>query len=520
MFLLFFLPLLTAPVANASPDWLALLSQNRGNTVYFGVNLGGTEPFQLHEEEEFAPASTAKLFTAAAALAELGPDYQYLTLLRWTEIQPGTASNLTLVGSGDPSWGLSELKEGPTDRIKTIAMALKEAGITKVQGDVSVRTVDPRWNSMQFPEGWKIEDRVNCEGSLAEGFNVGLNCASFTVQSSQNGKWNSPALSYPVELAIQRGRKTELTVRALDHSFRIEGTWKPHSKPQTFSLPIYDTAPWVTALFRNALIQQGIIFSSVNAFPQGNARTLEFYSPPLSELIKPFLKNSINMMGDSFLKSLVAPLEDTGSDSSLLLQGLSKLSAFLENFVGREGYTLHDGSGLSRTSRVTPSFIFKFLERASRESWFPALYAALPIAGIDGTLQNRMKGTKAEGELRAKTGTLEGVYNLAGYVPSKGGFVPFVLYTRTAVNLEDVAKAAENRVGVQLATLYSDSGDAKLNDEPYPFIPEHGGQDAIEPMTPPYGEALPNEGYFRARGISGARHRIGPFPLAASLLWL
>ncbi|MGZ3652938.1 MAG: D-alanyl-D-alanine carboxypeptidase, partial [Bdellovibrionota bacterium] len=327
--------LLLFPVfALAATDWQALLNANHGERVHFGVVLGGTDPYQASENEDFAPASTAKLFTAGLALATLSPDYRYPTLLRWTESTAGTASNVTLVGSGDPSWGLSELHEGLRDRLDAYAAALRAAGIETVRGDLRAVAADPRWNNVTIPEGWKEADSTSCGGSLAQGFNLDLNCATLTITSASSATWKSEGLELPVALAIDAGPSTSLSVKLVPNgqsfAYRVSGTFKAGGGPHSYTLPIYDTRSWAANLLRSALAAKGIKFEpAAGDEDAGTPKQLVFYSAPLGELIKPFLKNSVNFMGDAFLKTVGAQSGFEESDSSLLAPGLSRLYAFL-----------------------------------------------------------------------------------------------------------------------------------------------------------------------------------------------
>jgi PBP4 family serine-type D-alanyl-D-alanine carboxypeptidase len=223
-----------------------------------------------------------------------------------------------------------------------------------------------------------------------------------------------------------------------------------------------------------AFHDKGIQLEPGPAPPTGAVREIRHLSPPLRELLKPFLKNSINFMGDAFLKTLGATSSRAGR--SLREEGLSRLKDYLYREGVPPAFTLYDGSGLSRLSRVTPEALLTFLRKIGGEN-FSALWNALPIAGVDGTLKNRMKGTAAAGVLRAKTGTLDGVYNLAGYVPEGNRFVPFLLLSRTSTALAAAARSAQDRVGARLA---QDLGAAPpaAKTVPFPFVPEHAGRDA------------------------------------------
>lgn len=443
-----FLPMLAFA---ASPDWAELLHQGRSARVHFGAAVGGNTSYLANEDESFAPASTAKLFTAGALLAAVGPEYRYATRLRWTETAPGVASEVTLVGAGDPSWGANG--DDLRAHFDRFAAALQQAGISTVQGEPRAEAADARWDERTVPAGWKGKDSAHCDGALAQAFNVNFNCAPLTVSSPAEAEWKAPGLDFPVRNEVHAGPRSNVRAHFNGTEYVLRGTMRPGQRPVTFLLPIHDTRAWVNNLFREALFARGLRAVPVSAPARGVERQIVFYSAPLRELVKPFLKNSVNVLGDAFLKTLATLRGPMSGEASLLPLGLERLTAYLNQF-GDE-FELHDGSGLSRTSRVTPRFMMRFLEKVAGAPYFAALYDGLPVAGVDGTLKDRMKGTAADGLLRGKTGTLDGVYNLAGWVPGANGFVPYALLTRGSLGFAAAARAAADRVGAGLAELYS-----------------------------------------------------------------
>jgi D-alanyl-D-alanine carboxypeptidase/D-alanyl-D-alanine-endopeptidase (penicillin-binding protein 4) len=471
--------------AHGAVGWDSLLDQSNGSQVRFGVLLGGKEPFSRNADEAFAPASTSKLFTAGAALARLGADFRFATTLRWT--QKGTrASGLQLIGSGDPTWGMPQFGENSRTRLDHIAKTLKAAGVTEVE-EPEVSANDPRWNEVTIPAGWKAHDILSCGGSLGQAFNLSLNCATYKVTSASEGAWLSAGLRFPVEHRVKEGERTALAftlVRSPKMKFVLNGTFKTGDAARNFVLPVFETLSWAKALFRQALVDQGIKIVPAGAFggddPRGEPKSLSFVSPPLAEILKPFLKNSVNFLGDAILRALaVSHQSPPAAGPGLLEPSLDLLRDYLLALGLPRDFLIHDGSGLSRTSRCSPRLMLEFLERVQREPYFPVLRDALAVAGVDGTLRNRMKGTAAQGKLRAKTGTLEGVYNLAGYVPAGREHVPFVILTRTTSALQGAARNAEDRVGAALTALHQ---SAFVSDElpatvPYPYVPEQAGMD-------------------------------------------
>jgi D-alanyl-D-alanine carboxypeptidase/D-alanyl-D-alanine-endopeptidase (penicillin-binding protein 4) len=184
------------------------------------------------------------------------------------------------------------------------------------------------------------------------------------------------------------------------------------------------------------------------------------------------------MVGDALLKSIGSSFGPAGAPDLLTagqavlreyVGGLGTQAAAAAGLDAQPGFfapavELFDGSGLSHASHVTTDALMALLLDLRAQSDFGVVWDALPIAGVDGTLEYRMRKTPAQGVLRAKTGTLDGAYNLSGYVPRKAAdgsiaeFVPFVILTHTTAAEEVAAHQAEDRIGAALAqTLNPDA---------------------------------------------------------------
>ncbi|MCM2322224.1 MAG: D-alanyl-D-alanine carboxypeptidase/D-alanyl-D-alanine-endopeptidase [Oligoflexia bacterium] len=444
-------------------SWDAVIDRPGSADILFGVTLRGPEPYDRNADTSFKPASNSKLFTAGAALATLGADFRFETRLEWKRVDPASdqsITQLTWIASGDPSWGMEEFGETTTSRIDELARRLKEAGVEEVHGDIEMKASDPRWAKLRYPEGWMAGDQAQCYGALGQAFNLQINCATFVLRGPTQGDWAEFGVPAAVVLDIRRSSRTVLGVTRTEAGFRISGTWAKGTPPTRFYLPIADVSTWVKRLFIRALVQNGIRFLlPPTAFLDGEPRSISYFSPPLSDILQPFMKKSLNMMGDALFKALGEHVA-TGPSDDLVAAGQVFLQAFVAEFGLRDpDVRIFDGSGLSHDSVVTPRALLTFLEGMARQPYFPALWESLPIAGVDGTLINRMRGTPAEGILRAKTGTLGGTYNLSGYVPriekdvSISQYSPFVILTQTTRDKAAQARSTADRIGAQLSEL-------------------------------------------------------------------
>lgn len=178
------------------------------------------------------------------------------------------------------------------------------------------------------------------------------------------------------------------------------------------------TAAYLAAL-TEALRDAGIRITGAKA--DSTARTDSLFttlSPPLRDVLPYFLKPSQNQIGEILFKTLALVKTGVGTADSAQRVVSSQLLAW---GAAPDGFAVRDGSGLSRHDYVSPRTIIHVLDAGRQLPDFKVLYDALPIAGVDGTVRNRMKGTPAEGNVHAKTGTLDKARSLSGFVTTADG---------------------------------------------------------------------------------------------------
>jgi D-alanyl-D-alanine carboxypeptidase/D-alanyl-D-alanine-endopeptidase (penicillin-binding protein 4) len=165
-------------------------------------------------------------------------------------------------------------------------------------------------------------------------------------------------------------------------------------------------------------------------------------SPPMTEIVAAFMKPSQNQIGEILLKTLGVELRGMGTAGAgiAVIDSLSRAWGMPRRLLSQA-----DGSGLSRYNLVAPAYLVALLEREARSPHAQVFIASMPIAGRDGTLASRMRGTPAEGNLRAKTGTLSGVRALSGYFNTASGeaMVFSILSNHHTVGSRDVDRVAE-----------------------------------------------------------------------------
>jgi D-alanyl-D-alanine carboxypeptidase/D-alanyl-D-alanine-endopeptidase (penicillin-binding protein 4) len=204
----------------------------------------------------------------------------------------------------------------------------------------------------------------------------------------------------------------------------VKGTL-PRSSPELeFELSVWDPTLYALTLFREELEREGIAVQGglkLGSVEEGATQLVEHEWPIDSVVIK-MDKISDNLSAENILKVIAAEKRGPPGTS---MQGISIVNEFLSSLeIDTTSYLMVDGSGVSHYNLVNAETIVELLSKMhGQRELFGLFEASLPVAGIDGTLEDRMKGTAAEGNVRAKTGTLSGVSSLSGYVQTRDGNV-------------------------------------------------------------------------------------------------
>jgi len=409
--------------------------------------------YQRNAARLFIPASNLKMFTTAAALAKLGPGYVFHTTVESDALPDaqGRVRTLYLVGRGDPNLGSRTFpyvfngRQQPGDTfLQELADQTKARGITEVTGALVADDSYFLWEP--FALNWAADD-------LQWGFGAPVTALAFNDNSlalhvSAGAKPGEPAqvrlepvadyyqLSSHVETSAA-GTERRLFVERLPGTMQLD-VWGqiPVDTPEDIdTVAIANPPGLVGELFRRALTARGITvkgpvevrhFTRLEAvsLPDPFASTArvvlaEHTSPPLREAVKVINKESQNLHAEMLLRTLGRVVNHYGS----LTVGLETLNSFDAQDVGiGPGETcLSDGSGLSREDLVAPSAVVKLLFYMARSPLFPVFFDSLPVSGMDGTLEGRFAEERARGKIHAKTGTVEHVNALSGYMDLPSG---------------------------------------------------------------------------------------------------
>ncbi len=454
-----------------------IVGSMKSKSLTIGTAVEGETPFANNETQTFIPASTTKVVTSAVTLEQYGADFRYKSYLMWMqskEAGPSVAANLVLYGPGDPTVGMDEFSNEGRLQISEIGKILKKSGITSVIGPIRLQSIDARWDRPVPAPGTAKEDYLAKYGHLSQAFNFNENRASLVVTGLNSSHWISSTLKFPIEYDMASGKRVAVAITPVwagdgsMESLRVSGSWAGRRGRQVgATLPIYDVKSWMRNQLIEEIKKQGIAWNETEvASSEFNIQqTVSFASAPLSDILKVMNKHSNNFLADTLFKTSALkwkekdiPLREAGEklyvdsiEKWMKENGTPELAKEL-NFV--------DGSGLSFKNSVTPSAFMAVLKVFTKKPWFQSLLNSLPIAGVDGTLARRMRGTAAQGLIRAKTGTLRGSYQLVGYAPRfKEGtkeveeYVPFVILTATTPGNMARVKAFQGRIGAHIVKM-------------------------------------------------------------------
>ncbi|MDS0788239.1 serine-type D-Ala-D-Ala carboxypeptidase [Proteus vulgaris] len=392
-----------------------------------------------HADQLALPASTQKVVTALAALLQLGGDYQFTTTME-TE---GKIKNDQLNGdlifrfSGDPTLTRQQLRG--------MVAVLKQSGITKVHGDLLIDT--SAFSSHDKAPGWVWNDMTQCFSAPPSAAIVDKNCFSVLLQSgNKDGDIATirKASFYPVtvlsevetyEKGSTRTRFCELDVTVRDlNTYVITGCIPKRDDAVPLMFSIQDGAHWAGTILKEELQRANIELDGYikrRSYVKAPVTVLaQTQSKPLHNLLTTMLKESDNMIADTVFRTIGREYYGV---AGTWRSGAEATRAILKQKAGIDlGNTVMvDGSGLSRHNLISPATMMQVLQYIGQHENELNFITMLPLSGHDGTLQYRGGFHEAgvDGKVSAKTGSLKGVYNLAGFMTTANGQkVAFVQY--------------------------------------------------------------------------------------------
>ncbi len=431
---------------------VAVRSLERGDTL-----------LEWNADVLMVPASALKLVTLGAAAEAVGWDYAFDTMLvsRGAVVDGVLDGDLVVHGTGDPTIG----GRGGGDFAGWVE-SVRGRGIERVTGRIVGNDDGAEEPLPRF--AWAWDDLGYAYGALPGALNFGENRARVTIEPG-------PQPGTPAVLSLARGLdsvrvanevetvaagSTPVVRPMLDpagHGLRIRGVVPAGGSPLTFPVSAGNPTLAFASMLRHRLVESGVavdgapvdIDDAVPAAANGPTAVLHRHrSPPLSAIAEPMLKESLNLYAETVLWLATGPEGPRAADPALDAVR-DRLAAW---GVAGPHHQIVDGSGLSRRNTITAAALVAVLERFHDPLWTSPWMRALPVAGRDGTLESRLGGTPAEGNLAAKTGSMSNIRSLAGYVRTRDGeTLAFAVIVNNFEGSGRDAEAAIDRVAAALA---------------------------------------------------------------------
>ncbi len=476
-------PRTTAAPAAGTPNVVALAAHPRGplasdldplfgtpalSTAVWSVLVQSLDTgevlYRLNPDTLVMPASNQKIVSTAVAAARLGWDFRFETRLeRAATVEGGTLrGDLFVVGTGDPTINAREGRDQSV--FDELAAGLKAAGITRVDGRIVGD--DNAFDDQRFGYGWQWDDFAFGYSAPVGPLQVHMNTVEVTIAPAATEGAPAVVTLRPdvgefvvVNRVVTGPAGSEARAGVGRYPARrelvVEGVVPAGGKPVVRTAAIDNPTAYFAAVLKQALVARGITVTGgavdIDDLPADDAATppavpsasvpppaadtaprpaapspapaprtviARVTSPPLSEFAKTLMKISQNLYAETALRALsLSPGPATVEASQKVVeQVLSRWG------IAPRTYITADGSGLSRNNYVNASMIVAILRAVARDpQLFEPFLATMPVAGEDGTLAGRMKGTRAAGNVKAKTGTIANVRSLSGYLTTAAG---------------------------------------------------------------------------------------------------
>jgi D-alanyl-D-alanine carboxypeptidase/D-alanyl-D-alanine-endopeptidase (penicillin-binding protein 4) len=454
------------PILASAKVGMVAVDLNRGRTI-----------FAYRPNALLNPASVVKLFTGAAALHYLKPEYRFESSI-WLEknkLVGGVLNgDLHMRGGGDPTL--------VTERLWLWVTELFHLGLREVKGNLVID--ESFFDKQRIGPGFDMENTDFAYMAPVGAMSVNFNAVGVHIrpgdrigdQAIVSVEPNTPYVELDAKVATRKGVGQYLMVGSKASSdakkqiIRVRG-WIGMKQPPKVIWRKVDNPPLYAGFtMRDMLLRRGIKVGGavlVGQVPDGAERFHTFVSRRLSEVLDDLNKYSNNLVAEMILKSLGAVVfKEPGSWQN----GIEAIQRFLKTEVGiaPDQYLLRNGSGLNDTNRFSAALVVRLLDYIYRTREIAyELIPSLGVSGATGTVRKRLTGEAVHHKVRAKTGTLTGVTALSGYVMSRDSVV--VAFT-VLVNGLTVSPRRANKVVDKIV-------------EALTTMPLHGGPTTWEPPS-------------------------------------
>jgi len=463
------------------------------------VSLDSGELIYEHNANKFVrPASNMKLYTVAAAFDRLTPDFHFVTSVYAKEkLEDGKVKgDLIVYGRGDPSIAARFNNGDYFKGINDLADRIVAAGVKRIKGDLVGD--ESYFTGAPVGSGWEWEDLTWSYGAQVSALTINDNAIDLNIRPGDRpGAPVSITTGPPSSSFMTIVNRATTTAKGTRGDLRIYRGLGANSLEITGTLPIGDAgfvggvsipdpALAFVSMLRDALIKRDVkidgrvrtvtassggsivpgVSSAATAQPQNMpaqppVEIASLPSPAFNAIAAQTLKPSQNQYTEIILRTLGRTQPPVSTETGRMRDDEEKGLEVVKNLLRQAGVNdnevaLNDGSGLSRNDLISANTTIQLLTFMSKHKYFAQFREALPIAGVDGTLRTRMRGTPAEGNVRAKTGSLSSVASLSGYVTTAGG--EHLVFSMMLNNYPDAAAVRRDSIDAIAVLLASFAG--------------------------------------------------------------
>ncbi len=380
-----------------------------------------TPTISLNADKSMNPASVMKLITTYAALETLGPAYRWKTeVYRDGEVRHGVLhGNLIIKGYGDPNFQAHDFWR--------LLQRLRQLGIRHIQGDFIIDKTYFAPPPLEAPFDEEIWRAYNAKPSafLVGGRKTSLQFEVLDGKVQVSQEFVLPEVNIISSLKVRDGEcgdwrsEMDYTVTPNTHGVDVtfKGTYPAQCEMRYLELSLLNDERYAFYTFKKLWSELGGKFKGqlrVQSLPDNASKIHEQYSLPMGEVIRDINKWSNNLMARQLLLTLAAVdnpwLATEAHGAEVIKRKLTQLQLPSDSLV------IDNGSGLSRIERISAEQLGQMLVKAFHRAVMPELIASLPILGVDGTTKGRMEASVARSQVHLKTGSINGVSAVAGYV--------------------------------------------------------------------------------------------------------
>jgi len=450
MQLLFLLLAAVSFAANPFLDSLVAYSDSIAPDAKLGIAIRSVKTdsliYKYNENEWFVPASTMKLLVTAAALQKLPLNYTPKTIIHLEGIKKQSVFSgvMRIEGRGDPNISARYYPEA-LYVLDNLADSLKNKGIDTLRGILDLDT--SFFKGSRKPEEWRKKFFDSWYGAEISPLSFNDNCALFEIRpGAKNG--DSAQITVIPDIGYVKikndvktagnGAKYKYAMDPVNPEISFSGTIGPKVSLSTVVLPIRNPAAYFKAAFLKSLENAGIAFIEDQAVYKGKAiDSIVYAGPPLKSLLDEINQRSQNLHAEMLLRGLGQYDRREGSTASGILSE--------KQFLNQAGlpvadFKIADGSGLSPQNALKPASLTRLLTYMKRQEKGDIYFASLAIPGISGA--GKRLNVEFKDKIRFKTGFIEGVHGLAGYIAADNNdTLAFALYLNKAEKVkEDLAR--------------------------------------------------------------------------------